>query len=331
VPEPPPAPTTTKKSGNVVQLRTTTQVKPVSSPIIAKRDAALHIIIGDGVIAVIRQRGEDILLTEKAGYCYSDGTWSMEADRPTHFLDGEIEKAIRSLNYESKIKIVNEVRQWILRQDTIRRRHKDIPWDQHGMVPTKNGLVDPRTLKVRPAERNDFCTWRVEAEYDPDAKCPHWLQMLEDVFADRPLEERAATIRVIQELAGAGLIDNKPRELSRALVFQGGSNFGKSGLIDVLSGLFGSEVNSTPIDSLEGTHGTMQFLKRAPWVLHEAFDQRKWSFSSSVKAIITGDPININIKNGAIVSHRVTSPIFWGSNHPLSSKNRPGQSPTGWS
>jgi hypothetical protein len=42
----------------------------VSSPIIAKRDAALHIIIGDGVIAVIRQRGEDILLTEKAGYCY---------------------------------------------------------------------------------------------------------------------------------------------------------------------------------------------------------------------------------------------------------------------
>ncbi len=140
--------------------------------------------------------------------------------------------------------------------------------------------------------------------------------MLEDCFADRSKEERAATIAVIQELLGAGLVDDKPRELSRALIFQGGSNFGKSGLLEVLSGLFGSEVNATSIEELEGAHGMMKFVKRSPWVLHEAFDQRKWHFSSSVKAIITGEPISVNIKNGPMLSIRVKAPIFWGTNHP---------------
>jgi phage/plasmid-associated DNA primase len=60
----------------------------------------------------------------------------------------------------------------------------------------------------------------------------------------------------------------------------------------------------------------MPFLKRRPWVLHEAFDQRKWHFSSDVKTVITGEPININVKNGPVLSQRVTAPIFWGTNHP---------------
>ena len=104
--------------------------------------------------------------------------------------------------------------------------------------------------------------------------------------------------------------------MSRALIFQGGSNFGKSGLLEVLGGLFGQEVNSTTIEALEGAHGMMGFIKRRPWVLHEAFDQRKWHFSSSVKAIVTGEPIHVNIKNGPMLSIRVRGPIFWGTNHP---------------
>ena len=51
-------------------------------------------------------------------------------------------------------------------------------------------------------------------------------------------------------------------------------------------------------------------------MLHEAFDQRKWHFSSNVKAIVTGDPVQVNIKNGAIWTLRITAPIFWGTNHP---------------
>jgi phage/plasmid-associated DNA primase len=232
------------------------------------------------------------------------------------WLNVEIEITAKKFRQVSSIKLINETRAWIQRQEQLFRNHDDIKWDAHGRVPTKSGLVNPRTLEIRPIRPDDYCTWMIDAEYDPAATCPWWLQMLEDVFADRSEDERTATISVIQELLGAGLIGDKPRELSRALVFQGGSNFGKSGLLEVLGGLFGQEVNSTTIEALEGAHGKMSFLKRLPWVLHEAFDQRKWHFSSDVKTIVTGEPIYVNIKNGPMVSIRFGAPIFWGTNHP---------------
>jgi len=278
-------------------------------------DEPLHIKIGRAVIGVVQGRGDALLFTERAFWYCEGGLWRMMTDGDT-WLNVEIEKAFVAFKLGSNNKQRAEVRGWIKCQHQLVRRFEDIRWDAHGMVPTLSGLVDPRTLEVRPIRPEDYCTWRVEAEYDPAATCPWWLTMLNDVFADQPDEERADIIRVIQELAGAGLIDDKPRELSRALVFQGGSNFGKSGLITVLAGLFGKDVNSTTIEALEGAHGKMNFLKRVPWVLHEAFDQRKWHFSSDTKTLITGEPIHINIKNGPMLSVCFRGPIFWGTNHP---------------
>jgi phage/plasmid-associated DNA primase len=274
-----------------------------------------HVKLGTVVLGVIRDRGDDVLFSDKAAYLYSDGLWKMAPDGAARWLNVEIEKGAKSLKYPSTIKLISETREWIRRHDATNRKG-EIPWDAHGMVPTRSGLVNPRTGLTRPMRADDYCTWRIEADYDPAAKCPWWLQMLQDVFADRTAQERADTIGVIQELLGVGLIDAKPRELSRALIFQGGSNFGKSGLLEVMSGLFGSDFNSTPIEALDGAHGLMAFVNRRPWLLHEAFDQRKWHFSNSVKTIVTGEPIAVNVKNGPMLSIRVRAPIFWGTNHP---------------
>jgi phage/plasmid-associated DNA primase len=140
--------------------------------------------------------------------------------------------------------------------------------------------------------------------------------MLEDVFEDRSPESRALHVQLLQEILGCGLIDKKSKALSRAMILVGGSNYGKSSLIDVMSGLFGEEKNTTPIDTLATPHGLMPFVDRIPWVLHEAFDAGRWHISSVVKAIISGDKIQINIKGGKLYDHRVSVPIFWGSNTP---------------
>jgi hypothetical protein len=117
-------------------------------------------------------------------------------------------------------------------------------------------------------------------------------------------------------MLGVALIDAKPRSQSKVLVFQGVSNVGKSELLNVFGGMSGDEVNSTALEQLESAHGLMPFVRRVPWVLHEAFQQGKWLFSSTVKAIITGEPVTINIKNGPLLSKRVTVPMFWGTNYP---------------
>ncbi len=320
-PEPKPAPVMVATApqapqfGEVIDLAGAAALRK-PKPIVDKPDRGTpdHIRLGKAVIDIIQARGEDMLFTNKGCYYCQDGIWSMEPDGMAFRLNVEIETGAKAMDILSNTKVVNETRAWISRQERLCKR--DVPWDSHGMVATLSGLVDPRTGACRPIRPDDYATWQIDIEYDPNAECPWWLQMLNDDFADRDPEDRDATIMVIQELLGVGLIDDKPRELSRALIFQGASNAGKSGLIEVLAGLFGQDVNSTPLDALEGSHGTMGFLKRTPWVLHEAFDQRKWHFSSRVKEIVTGDPIQINIKNGPMLSFRVKAPIFWGTNHP---------------
>lgn len=280
----------------------------------AKSNVSVHIVLGEAVIAAIRYRGDDLMFTPKAAWRYTQGLWSLEIDGLRAWLDMEIETACRELNVESTNKIISEARQWIVRNPTLWR--EDIKWDAHGKVPTRSGLIDPLTLAIIPSCPSHYATWRIECDYTPAAICPWWETMLNDFFGDRSEEQRADLARVVQECLGAAMVDTKPRALSKALILRGGSNFGKSGILEVLGGLFGDEQIATGLEALEGSHGLMAFTKRLPWVLHEAFDQGKWHFSSAVKAIITGEPVSINIKNGPMLSQRVKAPIFWGTNHP---------------
>jgi phage/plasmid-associated DNA primase len=103
----------------------------------------------------------------------------METEGMSAWLNVEIENAAKRYRQPSSIKLINEARAWIQRQEQVFRNHDDIKWDAHGLVPTKSGLVDPRTGLIRPIHPEDHCTWRIEAEYDPTAKCPWWLQMME--------------------------------------------------------------------------------------------------------------------------------------------------------
>ncbi|MGY3149690.1 phage/plasmid-associated DNA primase [Bradyrhizobium sp. USDA 3397] len=207
---------------------------------------------------------------------------------------------------------MNETRNWILRRPEL-WRDGELPWDQHGKIPTRSGLVDPKTGALEPAKPHHFCTWRVEVDYDPAAKCPWWETMIADMFGDRSEGEQRALVGVVQELMGAALIDRKPRALSKACVFWGIENRAKSGVLDVVAGMFGGNPIGASLSSTEGTHGLMPFQRRAPWILHEAFGGQ-WHLSATVKSIVTQEPVMINIKNGPMPTTVIRAPIFWATN-----------------
>jgi P4 family phage/plasmid primase-like protien len=276
---------------------------------------AVHIVLAEAVLAVLKQRGEELMFTTTGAYRYTDNLWRLQGEKDlTAWLNSELETGARGLKMESANRLVNEARAYILREPDLQAG--TVPFDTHRQIPTRSGLVDPYTGTLTPPAPEHWCTWRIEYDYDPEAKCPFWLRMLDDVFEDRSAESRALHVQLLQEILGCGLIDRKGKALSRALILVGGSNYGKSSLIDVMSGLFGEEKNTTPMDTLATPHGLMPFCQRIPWVLHEAFDAGKWHISSVVKAIISGDKIQINVKGGKLYDHRVSVPIFWGSNTP---------------
>lgn len=314
------AATTTKAAAggsNVVPFERAQKTRPTDDEEEAAEDkkqkpkkGVVHIILGKGFLAALKQRGDAMLVSREEVWRCTGGLWvSLSPGEAKAWIDREIEEGCRALNIVSTQKIVSETRAWVLRNPDIYMENP--PWDQHGKIACRSGLLDPKTLQLEDIEPEHYVTMRIECEYDPKAKCRVWLTMLNDMFPDDK-----ATIDAIQEIAGVGLLLDRPRQLMRALIIQGASNSGKSNLLTVLSGMFTSSPNTTTFDLLDGTHGTMDFLRNVPWVLHEAFDQAKWHFSATVKAILSGDPININIKNGPIVERRFKLPVFWATNSP---------------
>jgi phage/plasmid-associated DNA primase len=279
-----------------------------------KGGTAYHVIVGETMLGVMRSRqGKDILVTAGEVWRYQDGLW-MEPPDASSWLNGELEVIVQALEIPSAIKLISESKQWLLRSPKVIKH--DVAWDSHGKVPTRSGLLDIRTLTLEPARPEHFATWRIECDYDPDAKAPWWEIMLNDFFSDRPEDVRAATIATLQEILGTALIENKSKALTRALILEGPSDAGKTRILDVMSGLLSDRPIATPFDALSGAHGLMEFRRRAPWLLHEAFNAGTWHLSSVVKSILTGDPVQINVKNGAITTQRIRSPVFWGTNHP---------------
>jgi hypothetical protein len=276
--------------------------------------ANMHVMIGTLLIKSWQDRNTPIMIVVDQLWRYIDGMWCAPESKGRQTIDAEIETIICGLKETSTLKLVNETRGWIYRNATVFR--DAVEWDDHGKIAVKGGLIDPTTLVFEPAKPEHHVTARIDCEFDAAAQCPVWLEMLDATFADRNEIERGNTIVLVQDMLGMALIEEKSKALSRALIFHGISNTGKTDLIKTISGLLTDNPIATPIGALDGTHGLMEFCRKAPWVLHEAFKSGVWHFSDIVKSILSGDPVQINVKNSALTTQRIRQPIFWGTNYP---------------
>ena len=315
------ADTPTKNSATVHSLddarnararKTEKEPKPKTQAMIDREN--MHVILGTTILKKLEGEGTPIMIVCGQLWRYSDGLWVAPENNGRHALNREIEMCIRGLSLPSTLKLVAEARGWLFRNPET--YHDTLEWDGHGQIAIRGGLIHPKTLAFTPARPGHHVTGRIDCDYDPNAKCPMFLDMLNAMFADRSDDERVNTIGVIQEILGCALIIEKSKALSRALVLHGISNTGKTDLIKAISGLLTDNPISTPLAALDGTHGLMEFMRNAPWVLHEAFDNQKWHFSAIVKSILTGDPVQINVKNGPVITRRIRQPVIWGTNVP---------------
>jgi hypothetical protein len=281
-----------------------------------------HARVGEKLLSAMHSQGtalRDIHDLSKRSHLwyYRDGLWTMLPE-PDKWLNHAIEVVLRLMNkaHKSKNKFIDEIRGYIKRSPDI-REPGEVLWDNHGKVPTRSGLLDPITLTIEPYRKEHYATWRLDLDYDPDAKCPLWLELLNDYFNDKSEEEREQLITLLQDFAGTTLIDKLPKALKRALVLYGASDTGKSILLRVLSAILtDDEPISIALTDISGPHGLEEFMFRKPWVLDEAFDNNVWLLSAKVKSIISREPLGINRKNLPLLTKPIIAPCLWGTNHP---------------
>lgn len=104
-----------------------------------------------------------------------------------------------------------------------------LPDPPAGLIPVKNGVLDPTTREIREGRKEDYFRWCLQVEYDPEAACPRWLQFLQEAA---PHEAR-----LLQEWVGYCLIPGNPWQYM--LWLHGPTGTGKSKFVDTISALFG--------------------------------------------------------------------------------------------
>lgn len=118
-------------------------------------------------------------------------------------------------------------------------------WDNDNwLFCLSNGVVDLKKGELRPGRQSDRITMQSPVAFDGDAKCPRWLQFLDEVFSgDTEL------INWLQRYLGYCLTGNT-REQTVAIPYGNGAN-GKSKFLAALRHVWGDYAYDAPFSTFE--------------------------------------------------------------------------------
>lgn len=159
------------------------------------------------------------------------------------------------------------------------------PW----LLNVKNGTVDLRTGELRAHRREDLLTKLASVEYDPAAKCPRWLQFLNEI-----MDGNQNLIGFLQRAAGMSLTGDVSEHV--LLICYGTGRNGKSTFLNTLLALTGDYGMAAAPDLLLARQGD-----RHPTELADLFgkrlvvametDEGRRLAEALVKQLTGGDPI----------------------------------------
>ncbi|MDQ0902771.1 phage/plasmid primase, P4 family [Paenibacillus sp. V4I7] len=163
---------------------------------------------------------------------------------------------------------------------------------QRDYINLQNGMLSLGSFELLPHDRRYHSTIQIRIPYTPDAKCPQFMQFLNEVFlGDQEL------VRVGQEMFGYCLTAETRAEKCFVL-FGEGSN-GKSVLLNVLKLLCGREnTSSVPLAELENAFARHEIVGKTLNLAAENEVDEKGLNTQYFKAIVSGDPIHVDVKYG---------------------------------
>jgi P4 family phage/plasmid primase-like protien len=257
-------------------------------------------------------------------FSYSEGSWHVYSNgywRPSTLIDREdMARVLADLCRDFSILYAKHYAMvWKrLESDQSLRGHTG-DFDQEPYVACLNGTVDLLTGELLEHSPVHMTTRAINADYDPEARCPEWESMLDDIFSDREDDVRQQITGFVQEwmgLALAGGADSRtPRALRRALFLYGPPNSGKSTTLDVLRQLLGTDriVASRPSD-VNSKFGLEAFMSASAWITEEVDGIRREMETSRIKCVITGEPVSVQRKNKTDASLRFKGSVAWAGN-----------------
>lgn len=270
--------------------------------------------VAEAVLAKWRDEKGPLAVVRGEFWTYDGGIWKPFDETLDHELKVEINAMSRALNKKPTKSFKTNV-YGIIHED--RRLSLDIEFGNSPWLACEDGAINPRTGEVKDLAPELHCTVRVPARLQGDPSIAKWMAYLQGIFEDRSADETQHAIDLIQEWFGAALVRGKPKTLSKALIFHGLANTGKTRLANVATLLMGGKdrVASLKLKQLEEKFGLQGLIGRTAWIRDDGIGPNDNLEAENFKTLVSGERLSIQRKNVTDLQLALDMPVMFTCNN----------------
>jgi len=176
-----------------------------------------------------------------------------------------------------------------------------------------NGIVDLRTGDLRPHDKLAMCSKASPVAYNPDARCPLFIEFLREISMGRD-----DIVNFLQRWFGYSMTGDVSAQ-TFAIFFGNGAN-GKSTLVELVAKILGDYGKSAPPDvfiqkNQSGIPNDVAALRGARMVLTTETEANAKLAESKVKSLTGGDRVVARYMRGEFFEFSPTWKIIISTNH----------------
>ncbi len=163
--------------------------------------------------------------------------------------------------------------------------------NQTTLINLLNGTfeITPRSRNLRNFYHEDFLTYQLPFEYNPESTCPLFNNFLNDVIPEKELQ------LILAEYLGYIFIKNDTLKLEKVLLLYGTGANGKSVLFDIITALVGSHnITNYSLQSLTDQNGYQRAMIGNK-LLNYASEINGKLESSIFKQLCSGEPVEARL------------------------------------
>ena len=149
---------------------------------------------------------------------------------------------------------------------------------EDNLINLKNACFDLKNLRLLPQSPAYMLSKQCSVDYDPEAKCPRWIQFVNEITVDENGNPQPDKVEYLQKLMGLCLTTNTDNQFFH--IFYGATTRnGKTTLANVLTGILGTYAAYIPADTLDSKTKVQPNAPRTDLVA-----------MAGARAVIVGEP-----------------------------------------
>lgn len=249
-----------------------------------------YIVISVEEIIGIAQRNKwGVCVHHLSVYIYNGEYWKkINEERMTDFLG----QASQRLGVKSSTAKYHRFKKELFEQ-FMSASYLEAPYSDKVLINLKNGTYEIGREKqgLREFNQNDFLTYQLNFDYDPDAQCPKWFEFLNRVLPDQSQQMVLAEyLGYIFERNDSGL------NLETFVILYGSGANGKSVIYDVVRAVIGKEnMSSFSLEQLTQEKGTFR-AEIGDVLLNYGSEISEKVNPTILKKMVSGEPIDAERK-----------------------------------